>query len=44
MTKTELIAIINRILTTDSDVNFLSKLDEAELETLVAIIRDRIES
>ncbi len=44
MTKEELIEILKRVLKTDSDLEFLLKLDEAELETLVAVIRDRIES
>ncbi len=43
MTKEELIEILKRVLKTESDIDFLSKLDEVELETLVAVIRDRIE-
>lgn len=43
MEKTGLIGIIKRILKTESDLDFLLKLDEAELTILVAIIRDRIE-
>ena len=43
MTKENLIGIIQRILKTQSDLNFLSQLKEAELETLVACIRERIE-
>ena len=43
MKKTKLIEIIKRILKTESDLDFLLKLDEAELTTLVAIIRDRVE-
>lgn len=43
MKKSELIGIIKRILKSESDLDFLSKLDEAELTILVAIIRDRIE-
>jgi len=43
VTKEELIEILKRILKTDADLEFLLKLDEVELETLVAVIRDRIE-
>jgi len=43
VTKEELIEILKRVLKTDSDLEFLLKLDEAELETLVAVIRDRVE-
>lgn len=43
MTKEKLIEIINRILQTDADLSFLAKLDDRELETLVACIRGRID-
>jgi len=43
MTKEELIEILKRVLKRESDLEFLLKLDEAELETLVAVIRDRVE-
>ena len=43
MGKHKLIEIIQRILKADVDLYFLSQLKEAELETLVACIRDRIE-
>jgi len=43
MTKEELIEILKRVLKTESDIEFLLKLDGTELETLVAIIRDRVE-
>ncbi len=43
MTKEELIEILKRVLKTESDIGFLLKLDESELETLVAVIRDRVE-
>ena len=43
MTKEKLIETIKRILKTDTDLNFLTKLDEKELETFVACIRDRVE-
>jgi len=43
MTKEKLIETIKRILNTDADFNFLSQLDEKDLETMVACIRDRVE-
>lgn len=43
MTKEELIEILKRVLKTESDLKFLLRLDEVELETLVAVIRDRVE-
>ena len=43
MTHMELIDIIKRILNTDADISFLTKLDESELETLIACIRDRVD-
>jgi len=43
MTKEELIEILKRVLKTESDLEFLLKLDETELETLVAVIRNRVE-
>ena len=44
MTKEQLIEIIKKLLETDSDLDFLSKLSNFELETLVAVTRDRIEN
>ena len=41
--KENLVEIIKGLLGTDADLNFLVKVDENELETLVARIRDRIE-
>ena len=43
MTKEKLIETIKRILDTDVDLDFLSKLNQTELETLIACIRDRVE-
>ena len=43
MTKVQLIEIINKLLETDADLDFLSKLSNSELENLVALMRDRIE-
>ncbi len=44
VTKEELIEILIRVLKTESDLDFLLKLDESELVSLVAVIRDRIEA
>ena len=44
MTKEKLIEIVQGILKTDVDLSFLLQLKKAELETLVACIRDRIEN
>ena len=43
MTKEKLIEILRGLLKTDADLNFLLQLKKAELETLVACIRDRVE-
>ena len=43
MTKKKLLEIIQNILKTDADLNFLLQLEESELETLVACIRDSVE-
>jgi hypothetical protein len=43
MTKERLIDTIKRVLNTDHDFNYLAKLTEPELETLVACIRDRVD-
>jgi hypothetical protein len=42
MKKAKLLEIIKHLLQTDTDLSFLLKLEESELETLVACIRDRI--
>jgi Domain of unknown function (DUF3944) len=39
--KTELLEIIKKILKTDVDLDFLLKLSERDLKTLVVCIRDR---
>ena len=41
MKKTELLEIIKKILKTDTDLDFLLKLPESDLETLVMCIRER---
>ncbi len=43
MEKLKLIKILKKILKTDRELDFLLKLKKEELETLIAIIRDRIE-
>lgn len=43
MKKEKHIKILQGILKTDIDLNFLSQLKETELEILVVCIRDRIE-
>ncbi len=43
MEKETLIKIMHRVLRTDANLEFLLKLSTSELETLVAVIRDRIE-
>jgi hypothetical protein len=43
MTKDQLISLIKKILGTDADLQFLAKLDLAELKLLVACIRERLE-
>lgn len=44
MTKEEMITVLQRVLKTDVDLEFLMKLDANELEILVASIRNRVES
>ncbi len=43
MTKNKLIEIANKLLETDSDLDFLTKLSQSELENLVAAVRNRVE-
>jgi len=42
MNKPELLRIIEKLLKPEADLDFLLDLDEENLETLVACIRDRI--
>ena len=44
MTKEQLIEITKKLLETDSELDFLSKLSNFELETLVAAVRNRVEN
>ena len=43
MTKEDLVDLLKKILKTDASLDFLSKLEPEEIETLIACIRDRIE-
>ena len=42
ITNENLVEIIRGLLATDADLGFLLRLENAELETLVACIRDRV--
>jgi len=42
MTKEELLEIINKLLKTNTELDFLLRLESEELKTLVACIRDRV--
>ncbi len=44
MTKEQLIEIAKKLLETDANLDFLSKLSNSELENLVAAIRNRVEN
>jgi len=44
MTKEELIGKIMEILKTDNDLSFLLQLEQTEVETLIACIRDRVDN
>ena len=44
MKKEALIAMLQKVLKTDADLEFLSKLDISEFEILIVCIRDRVES
>jgi hypothetical protein len=43
LTKDRLIEIIRGLLKASVDLSFLLKMDQSELETLVACIRDRVD-
>jgi hypothetical protein len=43
LTKDRLIKIIRELLRTNLDLGFLVKLDQTELETLVASVRERVD-
>ena len=42
MEKADLIGILKRLLGEEEDIDFLQKLDEAELTKLVTIIREKM--
>ena len=44
MTQKQLIGIVKKLLETDADLDFLSKLSKSELETLVSAVRSRVEN
>ena len=43
MTKQELIEILEKLLETDVNLDFLQKLDDQEIQTLIACVRSRVE-
>jgi len=43
LTKERLLEIITALLETNADLGFLMKIDQTELETLVACVRDRLD-
>jgi hypothetical protein len=43
MTKQDLVDLLRKMLKTEASLDFLSKLEAEELETLIACIRDRME-
>jgi hypothetical protein len=43
MAKEDLVAILRRLLQTDAYLDFLLQLDEADLRTLISLIRDRVD-
>ncbi len=43
MTKQELIDILRKLFETDLDLDFLLKLDQEDLQTLVACVRSRLD-
>ena len=43
LTKDRLVEIIAGLLETSVDLDFLLKMDQADLETLVACVRDRVD-
>ncbi len=43
MKKEDLVDLLGKILKTDASLDFLLKLEPEEIETLIALVRDRIE-
>ena len=44
VTRESLIRILQNVLNTDIDLSFLEILEKADLETLVACVRNRVDS
>lgn len=44
MEKKKLIEILKKMLKTERSLDFLSQIKKEELETLIALIRDRVEN
>ena len=44
MTKEDLIKRLQRLLKTDIDLSFLLKLEEKDIEKLIASVRERVET
>lgn len=44
MTKEDLVAILRKLLQTDANLDFLIRLDDADLRIIIACIRERIEN
>jgi hypothetical protein len=43
MAKEDLIVFLSRLLQTDEDLNFLLRLDQTDLMTLISIVRQRVD-
>ena len=43
MAKEDLVAILRKLLQTDIYLDFIIQLDEADIRTLIACIRDRVD-
>jgi hypothetical protein len=43
MTKEDLVAIVKRLLRTERSLDFLLKLDDEDVRTLIVSIRDRLD-
>jgi hypothetical protein len=43
MTKEQLVETVRKLLRTDQDLDFLLQLKQKDFETLVAVVRDRVD-
>lgn len=43
MTKEKLVETVRKLLKTDQDLDFLLRLKQEDLETLVAVVRNRVD-